>query len=53
MTKFTYIIIIVFALSACSTTVAVIDATGSAVVYAGKTMVNTVDLLTPDVINRK
>jgi len=31
---------------------AVIDITGSAVVYAGKTIVNTVDLLTPDIINR-
>jgi hypothetical protein len=39
-------------LSACTTTVAVVDVTGSAVLYAGKTMVNTVDLLTPDIINR-
>jgi hypothetical protein len=44
----------VFALlSACSTTVAVVDVTGSAVVYAGKTIVNTVDMLTPDIINKK
>jgi hypothetical protein len=39
-------------LGACTTTVAVVDVTGSAVLYAGKTIVNTVDLLTPDIINR-
>lgn len=40
-------------LNACSTTVAVLDVTGSAIVYTGKTVVNTVDLLTPDIVNRK
>ena len=39
-------------LNACSTTVAVIDVTGSVVVYAGKTLVKTVDLLTPDINNK-
>ena len=52
MTKLSYIACILLLLSACSTTVAVVDVTGSAVVYAGKTIVNTVDLLTPDIINR-
>ena len=42
-----------FIKNACSTTVAVVDVTGSAVVYAGKTIVNTVDMLTPDIINKK
>lgn len=37
----------------CSTTVAVLDVAGSTVVYAGKTVVNTVDALTPDIVNRK
>lgn len=40
-------------LNACSTTVAVLDVAGSTVVYAGKTVVNTVDALTPDIVNRK
>jgi len=53
MTKLSYIACILLLLSACSTTVAVVDVTGSAVVYAGKTIVNTVDLLTPDIVNRK
>ena len=53
MNKLSYIACILFLLSACSTTVAVVDVTGSAVVYAGKTIVNTVDLLTPDIVNRK
>jgi len=40
-------------LNACATTVAVLDVAGSTVVYAGKTVVNTVDALTPDIVNRK
>jgi len=40
-------------LTQCTTTVAVLDVAGSTVVYAGKTVVNTVDLLTPDIVNRK
>jgi uncharacterized lipoprotein YajG len=52
MNKLLSIIVISLFLNACATTVAVIDVTGSAVVYAGKTIVNTVDALTPDIINR-
>ena len=52
MTRLSYIGCMLLLLSACSTTVAVVDITGSAVVYAGKTIVNTVDMLTPDIINR-
>jgi len=37
--------------SGCSTAVAVADAVGSTVVYAGKTVVNTVDAITPDIVN--
>ena len=35
------------------TVLAVADAAGSAVIYAGKTVVNTVDAITPDVVNKK
>ncbi len=52
MNRLSCIACILLLLSACSTTVAVIDVTGSAVVYAGKTIVNTVDMITPDIINR-
>ena len=37
--------------TACSSTVAVLDVTGSAIVYTGKTIVNTVDALTPNIVN--
>ena len=53
MNKLLLIILVSLFLNACSTTVAVVDVTGSAVVYAGKTLVNTVDMLTPDIINKK
>lgn len=35
------------------TVLAVADAAGSAVVYGVKTVVNVVDAVTPDIINRK
>jgi hypothetical protein len=35
------------------TVFAVADAAGSAVIYAGKTAINTVDAITPDVVNKK
>ena len=47
------LLIVFLFLNACSTTVAVLDVAGSTVVYAGKTVVNTVDALTPDIVNRK
>jgi hypothetical protein len=31
----------------------VADAAGSAVIYADKTVINTVDAITPDVVNKK
>ncbi len=46
------IIISVMGLQGC-TVLAVADAAGSAVIYAGKTVVNTVDAITPDVVNKK
>ena len=38
-------------LQGCATAVAVLDTAGSAVIYTGKTIVNTVDAITPDVVN--
>ena len=35
------------------TVIALADAAGSAVIYAGKTVINTVDVITPDVVNKK
>ena len=48
------ILILIYAMSlqGC-TVVAVADAAGSAVIYAGKTVVNAVDAITPDVVNKK
>ena len=40
-------------LAACSTAIAVVDTAGSAIVYTGKTIVNTVDKITPDIVNNK
>ena len=40
-------------LSACSTVLAVADTVGSVVVYGAKTIVNTVDAITPDLVNKK
>ena len=45
--------LICFVLASCSTAVAVADAAGSAVVYGAKTVVNTVDAITPDIVNKK
>ena len=38
-------------LTGCATAVAVLDTAGSAVIYTGKTIVNTVDAITPDIVN--
>ena len=47
------LLMMLLVLTQCTTTVAVLDVAGGTVVYAGKTVVNTVDLLTPDIVNRK
>jgi hypothetical protein len=41
-----------FSLQGCAV-VAVADAVASAVVYTGKTVINVVDAVTPDIINKK
>jgi uncharacterized protein YceK len=43
----------VLSLQGCATAVAVVDVAGATVVYAGKTVVNTVDAVTPDIVNKK
>jgi hypothetical protein len=45
------LLMMLLVLTQCTTTVAVLDVAGSTVVYAGKTVVNTVDALTPDIVN--
>ena len=40
-------------LSACSTMFAVADGVGTAAVYGVKTVINTVDAITPDLIKKK
>ena len=40
-------------LASCSTAIAVADVAGSAVAYGAKTVVNTVDAITPDIVNKK
>ena len=44
--------IIILGASGCATTVAVVDVAASTTIYAGKTVVNTIDMITPDIINR-
>ena len=40
-----------FGTSGCATAVAVVYVTASTVIYAGKTVINTVDAITPDIVN--
>jgi hypothetical protein len=42
----------ILSLQGC-TVLAVADVAGSTVVYAGKTVVNTIDAITPDIVNKK
>jgi len=47
-----FLLSLILALSTgCTTTVAVLDVTGSAMVYAGRTIVNTIDAITPNIVN--
>jgi len=46
------IVLSLIGLQGC-TVLALADAAGSAVIYAGKTVNNTVDAITPDVVNKK
>ena len=51
--RYLLIFISLLALSACSTILAVADTVGSVVVYGAKTAVNTIDAITPDIVNKK
>jgi PBP1b-binding outer membrane lipoprotein LpoB len=51
MKKFLTIILIATFLQGCATAVAVVDVTASTAIYAGKTVVNTIDAVTPDIVN--
>jgi uncharacterized protein YceK len=46
-------ILLLLYLSGCGTTVAVLDVTATTAIYAGKTVVNTIDAITPDIVNGK
>jgi len=52
MIKTLAVLLILLLSTACTTTVAVLDVTGSAIVYTGKTIVNTIDAITPDIVNK-
>jgi PBP1b-binding outer membrane lipoprotein LpoB len=51
MKKFLTIILTATFLQGCATAVAVVDVTASTAIYAGKTVVNTIDAVTPDIVN--
>ena len=51
ITKRILLVLAVTLLQGCATAVAVLDTAGSAVIYTGKTIVNTVDAITPDIVN--
>ena len=46
-----FIMFVLTALQGCATAVGVLDTAGSAVIYTGKTIINTVDAITPDIVN--
>ena len=49
-----YLVILMCSLvSGCSTVVAIADGIGTAAAYGVKTVVNTVDAITPDIVNKK
>ena len=43
----------ILCLQGCATAFAVADVASATVVYAGKTVVNTIDAVTPDIVNKK
>jgi predicted small secreted protein len=47
------IALVSFVLAGCSTVMAVADGVGTAAVYGVKTVINTVDAITPDIVNKK
>ena len=47
------VIFLYIQLSGCSTMFAVADVVGTSAVYGAKTVINTVDAITPDLVNKK
>lgn len=47
-----FLAIIILGASGCATTVAVVDVAASTTIYTGKTVVNTIDMITPDIVNK-
>ena len=47
-----YFIGLISLIQSCATTVAVVDVAASTTIYAGKTVVNTIDMITPDIVNK-
>jgi len=47
------IVTMILCLQGCATAFAVVDVAGATVVYAGKTVVNTIDAITPDIVDKK
>ena len=50
--KFAFAILACLSLPGCAV-VAVADAVASTVIYTGKTVINVIDAVTPDIINKK
>lgn len=46
------LLVMVLGATGCATTVAVVDVAASTTIYAGKTVVNTIDAITPDIVNK-
>lgn len=47
------ILLLAMILQGCATTIAVVDVAGATVIYAGRTVINTIDAITPDIVNNK
>jgi hypothetical protein len=50
--KFAFAIVACLSLQGCAV-VAVADAVASTVIYTGKTVINVIDAVTPDIVNKK
>ena len=51
--KFLIALLMCTQFTGCSTALAVADGVGTAAVYTAKTVINTVDAITPDVVNKE
>ncbi len=46
-----YLLFVSALLPGCATAIAIADVTVGTAIYAGKTVVNTIDAITPDIVN--